>query len=249
MNPTLKGRLAVITGGTRGIGRAVALELAARGADLLLTYRADEAAAQETAELLRPYEGRVELLRGEAADAAHSEAAAALVKERFGAPYVLVNNAGFTRDKLLLRMSPADFDEVIAVNLSGAFYMTRALAPMMMKRREGRIINISSLAGLRGNPGQINYAASKAGVVGMTLAAAKEFGPRNITVNAVAPGYIKTDMTEVLTEDQKKAMLEAISLKRAGTAGDVAGAVAFLVSDAASDITGQVLRVDGGMMA
>ncbi|MDR3296109.1 MAG: 3-oxoacyl-[acyl-carrier-protein] reductase [Clostridiales Family XIII bacterium] len=245
----LEGKTAVVTGGTRGIGRAIALELAARGVNLLLTWRGNEAAAAETAATLKQYKIRAELLRGDAADPAHSRAAAALVKEKFGKADILVNNAGITRDKLLLRMNADDFDQVVQTNLSGAFYMMQALVPMMSKQRAGRIINISSLAGVRGNPGQVNYAASKAGVIGMTLAAAKELGARNITVNAVAPGYIKTDMTEALTEEQKLNLLHAVSLKRAGAPEDVAKAVAFLASEDAAYITGQVLCIDGGMTA
>jgi 3-oxoacyl-[acyl-carrier protein] reductase len=241
-------RAAVVTGGTRGIGRAVALELAARGVDLLLTYRGNEEAAAECRSLLSAYDVRAEFLRGDAADPAHSGEALARVKERFGRVDILVNNAGVTRDKLLLRMSAADFDEILRADLSGAFYMLRAFAPLMVKQRAGRIVNIASVVGLRGNPGQINYAAAKAGLVGMTLSAAKELGSRGITVNAVAPGYIETEMTEGLPEAQKAAMAEAISLKRAGAPADVAKAVAFLASDDAAYITGQVLCVDGGII-
>jgi 3-oxoacyl-[acyl-carrier protein] reductase len=170
------------------------------------------------------------------------------VKEKFGRADILVNNAGITRDKLLLRMSAADFDEVVRADLSGAFYMTRVFAPFMTKQRAGRIVNISSVVGLRGNAGQVNYAAAKAGLIGMTLSAAKELGVRGVTVNAVAPGYIATEMTEALPEAQTSAMLEAISLRRAGAPADVAKAVAFLVSDEAAYITGQVLGVDGGII-
>jgi 3-oxoacyl-[acyl-carrier protein] reductase len=241
-------KAAVITGGTRGIGRAIALEFAERGVDLLLTYRSNEAAAAECRELLSAYGVRAEFLQGDAAEPAHSEAALARVKETFGRVDILVNNAGVARDKLLLRMSTADFDEIIRADLSGAFYMMRAFAPLMTKQRAGRIINIASVVGLRGNPGQVNYAAAKAGLVGMTLSAAKELGSRNVTVNAVAPGYIATEMTEGLPETQKAAMTEMISLRRAGAPADVAKAVAFLASDEAAYITGQVLCVDGGII-
>ncbi|MDR2131808.1 MAG: 3-oxoacyl-[acyl-carrier-protein] reductase [Clostridiales Family XIII bacterium] len=248
MKETLRGRTAVVTGGTRGIGRAIALEFAERGANLLLTYRGNETAAEECRRLLSAYDVRAEFLPGDAADPAHAEAALARAKEAFGHADILVNNAGVTRDKLLLRMSAADFDEIVRADLSGAFYMTRAFAPLMTKRRAGRIVNIASVVGLRGNPGQVNYAAAKAGLIGMTLAAAKELGSRGVTVNAVAPGYIATDMTEALSEAQKTAMTEAISLRRAGTPADVAKAVAFFASDDASYITGQVLCVDGGIV-
>ncbi|MDR1136289.1 MAG: 3-oxoacyl-[acyl-carrier-protein] reductase [Clostridiales Family XIII bacterium] len=243
----MKGKIAVITGGTRGIGRATAFELADRGADLALTYRGNDAAAEETRRALTELGVKVELLRGDAADPEHSKHVAAVVKEKFGRIDILVNNAGITRDKLMLRMDAEDFDDVIKANLNGAFYMMAALAPMMIKQRYGRIINVSSVAGLRGNPAQVNYAASKAGLVGMTLSAAKELGARGVTVNAVAPGYIETDMTEVLTDEQKANMIKVISLRRAGTPAEVAKAIAFLASDAAAYITGQVLGIDGGI--
>jgi 3-oxoacyl-[acyl-carrier protein] reductase len=243
----MKGKVAIVTGGIRGIGRAIALALAERGADLLLTYHSNEEAAAETAGLLRALGGRAALLRGDAADPGHAKEAAAKLKGEFGRVDILVNNAGVTRDKLLMRMGAEDFDGVVRTNLSGAFYMMAAVAPMMTKQRSGRIINISSVAGVRGNPAQANYAASKAGLIGLTMSAAKELGSRGITVNAVAPGYIRTDMTEGLTEEQKARMLDVISLKRAGAPEDVAALVAFLASGAAAYITGQTICVDGGM--
>ena len=170
-----------------------------------------------------------------------------MAKDTFGKIDILVNNAGITKDKLMMRMTPSDFDEVIQANLNGRFYFLRSFSQIMIKQKNRRIVNISSIVGVRGNAGQVNYSASKAGIIGMTLSAAKELGKRGITVNAVAPGFIETDMTEILTEDQKKAMMDAISLGRAGTAADVANAVAFLASDQAAYITGQVLGVDGGM--
>ena len=243
----LKGKSAVITGGVRGIGKAIAEEFCRQGADVLLCYRSNEEAAKKTAEELSQYGTRVELIKGDVADPAHAEEAAKLAKELFGKIDILVNNAGITKDKLMMRMTPADFDEVVKANLNGSFYFLNAVAPVMIKQKGGRIINISSIVGVRGNAGQVNYSASKAGIIGMTLSAAKELGKRGITVNAVAPGYIETDMTEILTDDQKSAMLGAISLGRAGKASDVAKAVAFFASEGAAYITGQVLAVDGGM--
>lgn len=244
----LKGKSAVITGGAKGIGRAIAEEFCRQGADVLICYRSSEEAAKKTAEELAQYGTRVELLKGDVSDPAHAEEAIGKAKELFGRIDILVNNAGITKDKLLMKMSPSDFDEVLQANLSGSFYFLQAVTPVMIKQKGGRIINISSVVGVKGNPGQVNYSASKAGIIGMTFSAAKELGRRNITVNAIAPGYIQTDMTGVLTEDQKKAMNEAISLGRVGQPSDVANAAAFLASDKAAYITGQVIGVDGGLI-
>lgn len=243
----LTGKSAIITGGVRGIGKAIAEEFCRQGADVLLCYRSNEDAARKTAEELKQYGTRVELIKGDVSDPNHGPEAVKTAKELFGKIDILVNNAGVTKDKLLMKMTSADFDEVIQANLNGSFNFLQAVAPVMIKQRSGRIINMSSIAGVRGNAGQINYSASKAGLIGMTLSAAKELGRRGITVNAVAPGFIETDMTDVLTEDQKKAMLDVISLGRAGKVSDVANTVAFLASDEASYITGQVIGVDGGM--
>lgn len=243
----LKGKSAVITGGVRGIGKAIAEEFCRQGADVLLCYRSNDEAAKKTAEELAQYGTKVELIKGDVSDPTHAEEAVKRAKELFGKIDILVNNAGITKDKLLMKMTPSDFDEVVQANLSGSFYFLQAAGTAMIKQRGGRIINISSVVGVRGNAGQVNYSASKAGIIGMTLSAAKELGKRGITVNAIAPGYIETDMTEVLTDDQKKAMTDIISLGRAGKASDVANAAAFLASDAAAYITGQVLAVDGGM--
>ncbi|HVI42158.1 MAG TPA: 3-oxoacyl-[acyl-carrier-protein] reductase [Anaerovoracaceae bacterium] len=243
----LKGKSAVITGGVRGIGKAIAEEFCRQGADVLLCYRSNEEAAQKTVEELKQYGTRVELIKGDVSDPHHAEEAAKKAKDLFGKIDILVNNAGITKDKLLMKMSPSDFDEVVQANLNGSFYFLQAISPIMIKQRGGRIINISSIVGVRGSAGQINYSASKAGIIGMTFSAAKELGRRGITVNAVAPGFIETDMTGILTEDQKKTMMNVISLGRAGKASDVANAVAFLASGQASYITGQVIGVDGGM--
>lgn len=243
----LKGKSAVITGGVRGIGKAIAEEFCRQGADVLLCYRSNDEAAQKTADELKQYGTRVELIKGDVSDPNHAATAAKRAKDLFGKIDILVNNAGITKDKLLMRMTPSDFDEVITANLNGSFYFLQAISPIMIKQKGGRIINISSVVGVRGNAGQVNYSASKAGIIGMTMSAAKELGKRGITVNAVAPGYIETDMTEIMTEEQKKAMLDVISLGRAGKVSDVANAVAFLASDQAAYITGQVLTVDGGM--
>ncbi len=243
----LKGKSAVITGGVRGIGKAIAEEFCRQGADVLLCYRSNDEAAKKTAEELAKYGTKVELVKGDVSEPAHGEEAIKTAKELFGKIDILVNNAGITKDKLMMRMTPSDFDDVIRANLNGTFYFLNAAAAVMIKQKHGRIINISSIVGIRGNAGQVNYSASKAGVIGLTLSAAKELGKRGITVNAVAPGYIETDMTEILTEDQKKTMTNVISLGRAGKASDVADAVAFLASDKAAYISGQVLGVDGGM--
>lgn len=243
----LKGKSAIITGGVRGIGKAVAEEFCRQGADVLLCYRSNEDAAKNTAEELKKYGTKVELIKGDVSDPVHADEAVKYAQNAFGRVDILVNNAGITNDKLMMRMSADDFDTVIRANLNGSFYFLKAASAVMIKQKGGRIINLSSIVGVRGNAGQVNYSASKAGIIGMTLSAAKELGKRGITVNAVAPGFIETDMTHVLTEDQKKAMTGAISLGRVGSASDVANAVAFLASDQAAYITGQILGVDGGM--
>ena len=243
----LNGKSAVITGGVRGIGKAVAEEFCRQGANVLLCYRSNEEAARQTAEELKQYGTKVELIKGDVSDPAHADTAAKFAINAFGKIDILVNNAGITKDKLMMRMTPSDFDEVIQANLNGSFYFMKAIAAYMIKQRGGRIVNLASIVGIRGNAGQINYSASKAGIIGMTLSAAKELGRRGITVNAVAPGFIETDMTGVLTEDQKKGMSDTISLGRMGKASEVANVVAFLASDQAAYITGQVIGVDGGM--
>lgn len=244
---TEKKRVALVTGGSRGIGRAIAVELARQGCNILVDYAGNAAAAEETVRLCQA-EG-VEAFAVQA-DVADEEAVKGLVKttlEHFGAIDVLVNNAGITRDNLMLRMSAEDFDRVIEKNLRGAFLLTKYVGKEMLHQRRGRIVNISSIVGVHGNAGQANYAASKAGLIGLTKTTALEYASRGITANAVAPGFIDTDMTRVLPEKVKESMLQQIPARQFGTPEDVAKAVAFLASDAARYISGQVLGVDGGM--
>ncbi|MGD2070733.1 MAG: 3-oxoacyl-[acyl-carrier-protein] reductase [Gemmatimonadota bacterium] len=240
----LDGRVALVTGGSRGIGRAISEELARAGARVAVVAR-DGERARDVATAL-PGEGHA----GFACDVADSEAVAdavAAVEADVGPVDVLVNNAGITRDNILLRMKDDEWDEVIEVNLKGAFNLTRALARGMMKRRDGVIINVSSVVGLIGNAGQTNYSASKAGLLGLTRSVARELATRNVRCNALAPGYVRTDMTAELTEDQTEALRERIPLGRLGEPEDIAGVVRFLSGPAARYITGQVLAVDGGM--
>jgi 3-oxoacyl-[acyl-carrier protein] reductase len=248
MGNLLEGRNAIVTGGSRGIGRAIALDLAAHGANVLITYVSNDAAAAETAEALALKGVKASTVKGDVADSAFAAEAAAKAVELFGGIDILVNNAGIVKDKLLLRMSPEDFDDVVRTNLSGMFYMIKSVTPVMTKARYGRIINLSSIVGINGNAGQVNYAAAKAGVIGLTKSIAKELGSRNITANAIAPGFIDTDMTANANEKQMEAALQSISLGRKGTPEDVAHLATFLASERASYITGQVIGVDGGMV-
>ncbi|MDO4316005.1 MAG: 3-oxoacyl-[acyl-carrier-protein] reductase [Oscillospiraceae bacterium] len=241
------GKTAVVTGGSRGLGRAVCLELAAGGANVALCYAGNEAAARETVAACEALGAKALAVRCNVAEAGEVKALMDAAVKTFGRIDILVNNAGITRDGLLMMMKEDDFDAVIDANLKGTFLCMKAAARQMVKQRYGRIVNLSSVVGLRGNAGQVNYAASKAGVIGMTKSLAKELAGRNITVNAVAPGFIGTDMTAAMPEAAKTAVLAAIPMGRMGAPEDVAKAVAFLAGDGAAYITGQVLAVDGGM--
>lgn len=243
----MKGRAAIVTGGSRGIGKAVCLELAAGGANLMINCAGNLQAAEETAQACRALGVQAELVRGDVGQAEDCRRIAAAATDAFGRIDILVNNAGITRDNLLMRMGEPDFDQVIQTNLKGCFLMMQAVSRQMMKQRYGRIVNMASVVGLSGNAGQVNYAASKAGVVGMTKSFAKEVASRNITVNAVAPGFIETDMTAAMTEAAVKAAAASIPAGRMGRPEDVAAAAAFLASEKAAYVTGQVLAVDGGM--
>ena len=244
----LEGKVALVTGASRGIGRAVAIQLAQSGADVAVNYSGSEAAAQETVDAILALGRKAIKIK---ANVANAEEVAAMVEETHktcGHIDILVNNAGITRDGLLMRMKDEDFDAVIDINLKGVYLVTKAVSKIMMKQRAGHIINMTSVVGLMGNAGQANYAASKAGVIGFTKSCAKELASRGITVNAIAPGFIDTDMTGVLPEKVKEAMVTQIPLGRMAKAEEVAAVTTFLASDFASYITGQVINVDGGMV-
>ena len=244
---SMSGKTAVVTGGSLGIGRAICLELARRGANVVFSYAGNTAAAEKTLEELKALGVEARAVQGNVADPAAAKTLIDTAVKELGGIHILVNNAGITRDGLAMAMKEEDFDAVIETNLKGAFLCMKAAIRPMMKARYGRIVNMSSVVALRGNPGQVNYCASKAGLIGMTKSLAKEMGARGITVNAVAPGYISTDMTAALPDAARQAMLSTIPVGRAGNPEDVAAAVAFLASEEAGYITGQVLSVDGGM--
>ena len=244
----ITGKVAVITGASRGLGRATALELAKRGVFVIVNYRGSEEAALETVAEIKSAGGDAVCMAWDVSDYAECEKNIKQIIDTFGRIDILVNNAGITRDDLLMKLSEEDFDAVIAANLKGTFCMLHFVSRQMLRQRSGKIINLASVVGICGNAGQVNYAASKAGVIGMTKSAAKELASRNITVNAVAPGWIETDMTKNLSDAARERMLSAIPLKKPGTAKQVAGVIAFLASEDADYITGQVLQVDGGML-
>jgi 3-oxoacyl-[acyl-carrier protein] reductase len=244
----LEGNVALVTGASRGIGREIALELARQGADVAVNYSGNEAKANEVVDLIKELGREAIAIQ---CDVSNSEAVTSMVKEtieRFGRLDILVNNAGITRDNLLMRMKEEEWDDVININLKGVFLVTKAVTRQMMKQRSGRIINVASIVGVSGNPGQANYVAAKAGVIGLTKTTAKELSSRNITVNAIAPGFISTDMTDKLTEEVKADMLRVIPLSRFGEPKDIAKVAAFLASEDSAYMTGQTLHIDGGMV-
>ncbi|MBC8208063.1 MAG: 3-oxoacyl-[acyl-carrier-protein] reductase [Desulfobulbaceae bacterium] len=244
---SLQGKTVLVTGGSRGIGRAVCVRLAGMGAYIYCNYVSNPAAAEETLELVRAAGGDGEAVAFDVADVEQVQAAIKQIGTDRGTLDVLVNNAGITRDGLVARMKESDWDAVLDTNLKGAFFCAKAASRLMMKQRWGRIINITSVIGFAGNAGQVNYAAAKAGMVGVTKSMAREFASRNITVNGVAPGYIVTDMTSELSEDIQDKIKGEIPLSRLGSPEDVAGAVAYLAGNDGSYVTGQVLHVNGGM--
>ena len=241
------GRVAVVTGGGRGIGRAVAVRLAEEGANVAVSYRSNDAAAEEAAEAVRATGVKCEVFKGDVSEPGDVEALFKGVSEAFGRVDILVNNAGITRDNLMMRMKGEEFDDVLKTNLKGTYLCTRAVLRPMVRARWGRIVNVSSVVGLVGNAGQANYAASKAGIIGFTKSVAREVAQRGITANAVAPGYVETELTGSLPENVKEAIRTQVPMGRFGDAEEVAEVVAFLAGEGAGYVTGQTIAVDGGM--
>ncbi|HYP20550.1 MAG TPA: 3-oxoacyl-[acyl-carrier-protein] reductase [Chloroflexia bacterium] len=244
----LSGKIALVTGGGRGIGRATALKLGEAGAKVAVNYNASEAPAREVADAIIAAGGEADIFRADVSKADEVDALASGIIKDWGRIDILVNNAGITRDNLMMRMSQGEWDDVIETNLRSAYFTSRAVLRTMLRNRWGRIVNISSVVGLTGNAGQANYAAAKAGLIGFTKSLAKEVGSRNITANAVAPGFIETDITAGLPDNLKADMLKAIPAERYGQPDDVANVVLFLASDLAAYVTGQVINADGGMV-
>ncbi|KHD15596.1 3-oxoacyl-[acyl-carrier-protein] reductase [Clostridium butyricum] len=244
----LKGKCALVTGASRGIGKAIALKLASLGANLVLNYRSSEQEALEVEKQVKDMGVDAISVKGDISKLEDVETLVSTAKEKFGTIDIMVNNAGITKDTLILRMKEEDFDTVIDVNLKGVFNCLKTITPVMVRQKYGKIINLSSVVGISGNAGQVNYSASKAGVIGMTKSLAKEVGSRGINVNAVAPGFIETDMTDVLGDKYKDEIKKNIPLKKLGKPEDVANVVAFLASENSDYITGQVIHVDGGML-
>ena len=243
----LEGKIAVVTGGSRGIGFATCKKLASEGATIIITDICDSEKAAPAIKELEDMGAKAKFYQSDVSDFASATETVNAIIEEFGGLDILVNNAGIVRDKLMLKMEEQDFDAVININLKGTYNMIKATYKHFMKQRSGRIISLASVVGIMGNAGQANYSASKAGIIGLTKSVAKELGGRNVTVNAIAPGYIATDMTDALSDKVKKSIDDGIPMKRRGTPEDVANAICFLASDDASYITGEVLRVDGGM--
>ena len=243
----LKGKCAVITGASRGIGKCIATKFAKEGANVVINYRNNEEEALKVKQELEDLGSQVLVVKADVSELEQAENLIKEAKKEFERVYILVNNAGITKDNLIIRMKEEDFDSVIKTNLKGAFNCLKAVTPIMLKQKYGKIVNMASVVGVVGNPGQVNYCASKAGLIGMTKSLAKEIGSRNITVNAIAPGFIDTDMTKILSDDQKKKILSQIPLNKFGNVEDIANVALFLGSENSNYITGQVIHVDGGM--